>query len=95
MHTPGPWIDDGAIINALVDPLNSDSYIAPICYLDKDWREDITSANARLIAAAPALLTALAELVGALEADAMDDKSNVYRSMMLSANHAIALATED
>ena len=92
MHTPGPWWidDDGFVASG-----SGETYVTvadPHCgESDIDTRES----NARLIAAAPTLLTALAELVGALEADAMDDKSNVYRSMMLSANHAIALATED
>lgn len=92
MHTPGPWWidDDGFVASG-----NGETYVTVADSHCNNQDIDEREANARLIAAAPALLTALAELVGALEADEMDDKSNVYRSMMLSANHAIALATED
>lgn len=58
-HTPGPWRADGDIIEAAVDPENSDSYWAPICVMDGGWAGGVDAANARLIAAAPALLDAL------------------------------------
>ena len=48
--------------------------------------------RARLIAAAPKLLAALAHMLGAAEADCMDDKSNVWRSYMLDARAALAKA---
>ncbi len=58
-HTPGPWINDGDSVSALVDPDNSVTYIAPICVIDNKWLDEITKANAALIAAAPDLLAAL------------------------------------
>jgi hypothetical protein len=61
-HTPGPWINDGDSVSALVDPDNSVTYIAPICVIDNKWLDEITKANAALIAAAPELLQALESL---------------------------------
>jgi hypothetical protein len=61
-HTPGPWINDGDSVSALVDPENSATYIAPICDIDNGWAEETQQANAALIAAAPELLQALESL---------------------------------
>lgn len=49
---------------------------------------------AALAAAAPDLLNALCTLMGALETDCMDDKSNTYRSAMINARTAIKKATK-
>ena len=70
-HTPGPWIYDGKmsggdlLISARVDPENSQTYIAPVAFVEGDWTNGIAEANARLIAAAPDLLTALEAMTAA------------------------------
>ena len=48
---------------------------------------------AALMAAAPDLLAALCYVLGAAEADALDDRSNEWRSHMIDARAAIARAT--
>ncbi len=50
-HTAEPWINDGTVVSAKVDPENSDDYIAPVCYMDEDWTTEIQQANARRIVA--------------------------------------------
>lgn len=62
-HTPGPWAKNGLNVEGLVDPDNSQTYVAPICVVDADWREDVRQANQSLIAAAPDLLAALKGMV--------------------------------
>jgi hypothetical protein len=62
-HTPGPWDHDGPFITA-PDPggIHPDIYIAEIVQEDDEDRfatPEQQEANARLIAAAPALLAAL------------------------------------
>ena len=88
-HTPGPWLNDGGVISARPDPENSQAYIAPICVMDDGWYAPIGLANARLVAAAPELLQTLCQMLGAAEADCLDDKSNVWRSLMLNARAVI------
>lgn len=51
-----------------------------------------TEEQANMLAAAPALLKCLCEMLGAAEVDALDDKSNVWRSLMLNAQTAIDFA---
>lgn len=48
--------------------------------------------EAHLVAAAPDLLAVVCEMLGAAETDLLDDKSNVWRSAMISARAAIAEA---
>jgi hypothetical protein len=48
--------------------------------------------EAHLVAAAPDLLAVICEMLGAAETDLLDDKSNVWRSAMISARAAIAKA---
>jgi hypothetical protein len=48
---------------------------------------------AALMAAAPDLLKTLCYMLGAAEADALDDRSNEWRSHMIDARAAIARAT--
>jgi hypothetical protein len=88
MHTPGPWFTEAL------------STIGHCAIVDADGftianPSPMGMANARLIAAAPAMLEALSEMLGAAEMDCMDDKSNVWRSLMLHASSAIAAATKD
>lgn len=51
-----------------------------------------TNEQANLLAAAPDLLKCLCEMLGAAEIDCMDDKSNVWRSLMLNAQAAVDFA---
>lgn len=88
-HTPGPWhiaaAQDRTYPHAIESRDSSfDGFQLARC---------VNPADARVIAAAPAMLATLSGLLGALEADAMDDKSNVYRSLMIEARAAIAAAT--
>lgn len=48
--------------------------------------------EAHLVDAAPDLLAVICEMLGAAETDLLDDKSNVWRSAMISARAAIAKA---
>lgn len=90
-HTPAPWINDGKTISAQVDPAHP-SYIAPVCFLDGDWLPEIVAANARLIAAAPALLAALQGLVGEADLGEIDHDDDT-RELIERARAAIELAT--
>ena len=63
--------------------------------IKRGWRLIATiynPADADLIAAAPDLLAVVCEMLGAAETDLLDDKSNVWRSAMISARAAIAKA---
>lgn len=66
-HTPGPWqfnqTLDESLVEALVTPGESQTYYAPICFLDTEWTEEAWKANARLIAAAPDLLEGSTRLI--------------------------------
>ena len=64
-HTPGPWTwPEGCTeIEALADPENSRTYYAPVAHMDLEWSGETMAANARLIAAAPELVEALAYLL--------------------------------
>jgi hypothetical protein len=80
-HTPGPWriVTDGISHWIEIHP----NKIALI---------HAKKADLDLIAAAPDLLVVLCEMLGAAETDALDDKSNVWRSAMNDARAAIAKA---
>ena len=70
-HTPGTWDFDFPYIVA-PDPSGThpDLYIAEVAREDDDGRvppEDEQHANARLLAAAPELFAALAELAGEID----------------------------
>jgi hypothetical protein len=88
-HTPAPWvIAHGRCI------YGSGDLVKPfVASVEDDHNDSETAANARLIAAAPDLLEALCEMLGAAEIDCMDDKSNVWRGLMINARAAIAKAT--
>jgi len=76
-HTPGPWnrgVAQHVYQGARWDPSNQQRFIAscePTTRTQADWEE--TWANAALVAAAPELLEALAELVALVEAADNDD----------------------
>lgn len=48
-HSPLPWRVSGNHIEARPDPENSDTYWAEVAYLDTEWFERITEANAAFI----------------------------------------------
>lgn len=61
-HTPGPWFYDDSLKGRLV--INSErASVAVVPYLDRE-----AIANARLIAAAPDILTALKNLLDQVQA---------------------------
>jgi len=64
-HSPLPWRVNGNHIEARPDPENSDTYWAEVAYLDTEWFERITEANAQFIVRA---CNSHAALVEALEA---------------------------
>lgn len=65
--TPGPWHINGEEIEGLAAPRESSSYYAPVCTMENEWEKSIAEANARAIAAVPALLEALELLFTAYE----------------------------
>lgn len=81
-HTPGPWrtVTDGISHWIEIQP----NRIALI---------HAKKADRDLIAAAPGLLAVVCEMLGAAETDLLDDKSNVWRSAMISARAEIAKAS--
>jgi len=93
-HTPGPWINDGKTISAPVAPDESQTYIAPVAFIEDGWTEDMQNANARLIAAAPDLLVAAEELLALLSAGPAGDDtdSKCERSRIAALQAAVAKA---
>lgn len=88
-HTPGPWIAVGRWVEHPRDDIPDICTTDPAA-LDQDGRSDAECcANARLIAAAPELLTALREIV------ASADRGQAFFStfLLLDARAAIAKAT--
>ena len=90
-HTPGPWVDDGDAVSAYGDPENSETYIAPICFMNDEWKPEIKAANATLIVTSPRLLAALEALVKTL---AFHDEEGLIEHAveMVEARAAIAQA---
>jgi hypothetical protein len=94
-HTPGPWsatgkgIDGGRMVVNATGPGRSGT-IAIVT--NRTQGKGRVGHNARLIATAPDLVAALATMLGVAEMDALDDKSNVWRSAMIDARAAIAKA---
>jgi hypothetical protein len=58
-HTPGPWTTDGAARTGDLDVISPAGRITLIDCEFSDESEDVLTANARLIAAAPDLLNML------------------------------------
>lgn len=65
-HTPGPWTTDGAARTNDLDVISPAGRITLIDCEFSDESEDVLTANARLISAAPELLAALEGLLNAL-----------------------------
>lgn len=91
-HTPAPWYNEDDQISAQV-PGDGESYIAPICYLDLDWTDEMNTSNARLIAAAPELLEALKWILDCCELN-LDDMEENTRASIKIARAAIAKAEQ-
>jgi hypothetical protein len=94
-HTPGPWyaVHNGHYWNVSVDPADTAPSIGDACgsrFLDGQEDNPVAEANAKLMAASPAMLDALRECVEALSQDSL---SNVERARYLgTALAAIARA---
>lgn len=91
-HTPGPWhrnIKPATKYNTIFAGRNT--HVTRLAVEGKS--EDEVEANCALITAAPDLLRVVSEMLGAAETDGMDEKSNVWRSLMIDARAAIAKAT--
>lgn len=90
-HTPGPWVsanDDSAI-----QPAEGDRFDIARIYWPEATRETEWRANARLIAAAPELLEALADLVSRV--DMVLHAGYVGHERIARCRAVIAKATEE
>jgi ABC-type branched-subunit amino acid transport system substrate-binding protein len=86
-HTPGPWTTDGSAHSGDLDVISPAGRITLIDCEFSDESEDVLTANARLIAAAPDLLAALMDVLDADgDLDAMD--FNRYRAAIAKATGA-------
>ena len=91
-HTPGPWhSDEPLLIGRFLIRDDAGEIVAEVCGLP--WSETETEGNARLIAAAPELLTALKQLLGFCEtAWCIDEDEEGPDPNLLIAREAIAKA---
>jgi len=92
-HTPGPWL----IVGATVYALNADGFNRFSCQV-QDAHTDVTElrANARLIAAAPDLLTSLIALDEAfctINEFSSREERHASRLALIAARAAVAKAT--
>lgn len=101
-HTPGPWESDGAVIAwqggrlpaTRVAYNSSPTVLSPIAMCIAERVGDKESiCNARLIAAAPDMLTALQAVVASL-AEQDDEGLIEHAEPMVAARAAIAKATQ-
>ncbi len=90
-HTPGPWTQGNSKNGKECVWLNGETEppLGQGMGLDYTWIDCGTEANARLIAAAPELLEALAGLVGCIDHGSENPTEKLY-----AARAAIAKATE-
>ena len=63
----GPWQVDCDVVEALVDPENSQTYYAPLCVVDSDWHHEVRYAIATAISSIPDMLAVLDEAQQALD----------------------------
>lgn len=78
-HTPGPWVIDSESLRdgpKSVGPQTSRFGMEEIASIRTNGDNQITLANARLIAAAPKLLEALKNMLACMEARDMDSMAN-------------------
>lgn len=102
-HTPGPWKAEGTveltfdeIIYEFAQIFSKDS--TEICVIDTETQTSEWRANARLIAAAPDLLAAAVEALGALRsmiAQFYPDYACPYKKNTAELVRAIKKATEE
>ncbi len=98
-HTPGPWIvvnlDDGTVIERRSEPRQAhESYrIAEVAYSDEEFDEQ-NDANARLLAAAPDMLTVLKEWFDPCDSLAGLFANREQTEKALARAHAVILAAE-
>ena len=71
-HTPAPWTTDGDAYSGNLDIIALTGRIAMLDCEFSEETEDVLTANARLIAAAPDLLHALRDAVEILEGTGLD-----------------------
>ena len=81
-HTPGPWATDGDAYSGNLDIIALTGRIAMLDCEFSEETEDVLTANARLIAAAPDLLAALERLAHPM---ADDDDLNYAHAMIWKA----------
>ena len=98
-HTPGPWVAEGRGANLTVVFAGSTPGSRPGVCAVADGTEKEREANARLIAAAPELLAALAAIVSRLEwngyREGWDVRCDLPSGTVLAARAAIAKATAE
>ena len=88
-HTPGPWQNNGGQIEAPDHDLQAKHVVATVGTVNSQSRQD--TANARLIAAAPALLEAL-ELANKYLGKALAD--NLMGDCVMPVGRAFALVSD-
>ena len=71
-HTPGPWTTDGTANTGDLDIVAPTGRVAMMDCEFSEETEEVLTANACLIAAAPELLAALREIVAAVEVGEVD-----------------------
>ena len=87
-HTPGPWKLDGAANTGDLDIISPTGRIAMVDCEFSVETEDVLTANARLIAAAPDLLHALRDAVEILEGTGLD--ASIQRAAIAKATGGVA-----
>ena len=88
-HTPGPWKLDGTANTGDLDIVAPTGRIAMLDCEFSEETEDVLTANAHLIAAAPDLLAALREIVAAVEVgdvDGFSPSGNWFREAKAALN---------
>jgi hypothetical protein len=100
-HTPGPWITSGSIhwpysktsrvLNAIWGPPDHHQRRTRICIISRRRKEE-SDANARLIASAPELLTAVHELLWHIGNNCIVDDYKHTEEEMVRGRHAVDLA---
>lgn len=92
-HTPGPWKYRGTLRTYIVEPVSSSSHVQRVAVVSKDIFAE-SQFNARLIAAAPDMLSALEEMVelAAPNIYPQPDKPNSSWAKLQRAKSALAKA---
>ena len=88
-HTPAPWTTDGDAYSGNLDIIALTGRIAMLDCEFSEETEDVLTANACLIAAAPELLAALREIVAAVEVgdvDGFSPSGNWFREAKAALN---------